>query len=64
MLNDLKTKLERYEGRAAHCSRAAQEAKNEPSRKFYEELAHYYGELATTFRQVIAKRTDVSLASE
>jgi hypothetical protein len=27
-----------------------------PQRAFYEGLAHYYGELATNFRQVIEKR--------
>ena len=54
MLNDLRVKLDRYEAKAAHCQRAAQEATDEPGRAFYEELADYYGSLARDFRQVIA----------
>jgi hypothetical protein len=56
MLNDLQVKLDRYEAKAAHCQRAAEEATDEPGRAFYEELADYYGSLARDFRQVIANR--------
>jgi hypothetical protein len=56
MLNDLQVKLDKYEAKAAHCQRAAQEATDEPGRAFYEELADYYGSLARDFRQVIANR--------
>jgi hypothetical protein len=56
MLNDIRVKLDRYEAKAAHCQRAAQEATSEPGRAFYEELADYYGSLARDFRQVIANR--------
>ena len=56
MLNDLRVKLDRYEAKAAHCQRAAQEATDEAGRAFYEDLADYYGSLATDFRQVIANR--------
>ena len=55
MLNDLRVKLDRYEAKAAHCQRAAQEATDAPGRVFYEELADYYGGLARDFRQVISK---------
>jgi hypothetical protein len=54
MLNDLRVKLDRYEAKAAHCQRAAQEATDESGRAFYEDLADYYGSLAMDFRQVIA----------
>ena len=64
MVGDLQAKLDRYESRAAHCSKAAQDAKDEPARRFYEELARYYSDLAADFRRVIAKRTDVSMAAE
>ena len=56
MLNDLRVKLDRYEAKAAHCQRAAQEATDVPGRAFYQELADYYGGLARSFRQVIANR--------
>jgi len=56
VLNDLRVKLDRYEAKAAHCQRAAQEATDEPGRAFYEELADYYGNLARDFRRVIANR--------
>jgi hypothetical protein len=57
MLNDLQVKLDKYEAKAAHCQRAAQEATDEAGRAFYDELADYYGSLARDFRQVIANRT-------
>jgi hypothetical protein len=56
VLNDLRVKLDKYEAKAAHCKRAAQEATDEPGRAFYEELADYYGSLARDFRQAIANR--------
>jgi hypothetical protein len=56
ILNDLRVKLDKYEAKAAHCQRAAQEATDEPGRAFYEELADYYGSLARDIRQVIANR--------
>ena len=64
MLSDLKAKLEKYERKAAHYEKAAQQATDGPQRAFYQGLAHYCDELATKFRQVIAKRTDASLAAE
>jgi hypothetical protein len=56
VLSDLRTRLERYEGKAAHCAKEAQEATDERVRAFYDELARYYDSLATDFRKVIAKR--------
>jgi hypothetical protein len=64
VLSDLRTKLERYESKAAHCVKAAQEAPDEAGRAFYEELAHYYGDLATDFRRVLAKRSAPPLVPE
>jgi hypothetical protein len=64
VLSDLQTKLEKYESKAAQYEEAAQQATHGPERAFYEGLAHYCNELATKFRQVIAKRTGVSLAAE
>jgi hypothetical protein len=54
---DLQTKVEKYEGKAAKCKEWAEQAKEGPQRAMYEVLAGYYGDLATDFRQVIAKRT-------
>ncbi len=64
MLSDLKAKLERYERKAARYEKAAQRATDGPERALYQGLAGYCDELATKFRQVIAKRTDASLAAE
>lgn len=64
MVSDLQTKLEKYEGKAAQYEKAAQQAADGPQRAFYEGLARYCDELATKFRQVIAKRTDASVAAE
>ena len=64
MLSDLKAKLERYERKAAQYEKAAQKATDGPERALYQGLASYCDELATKFRQVIAKRTDASLAAE
>jgi len=64
VLSDLQTKLEKYQRKAAHYEQAAQQAISGPDRAFYQELARYYDDLATNFRQVIAKRTSGSLAAE
>ena len=56
MLTDLQTKVEKYETKAAQCEEWVRKATDGPQRAFYEVLAHYYGELATNFRQVIEKR--------
>jgi hypothetical protein len=53
---DLQTKVEKYESKAAKCKEWAEQAKDGPQRALYEVLAGYYDELATDFRQVIAKR--------
>jgi hypothetical protein len=62
--SDLQTKLEKYVSKAAQYEKAAQQAAEGPERAFYQGLARYCDELATNFRQVIAKRTDASLAAE
>jgi hypothetical protein len=62
--SDLQTKLEKYASKAAQYEKAAQQATEGPERAFYQGLARYCDELATNFRQVIAKRTDTSLAPE
>ena len=64
MLSDLQTKLEKYERKAAHYEQAAEQATSEADRAFYRGLARYTDDLATKFRQVIAKRTDTPQAAE
>jgi hypothetical protein len=64
VLSDLQTKLEKYERKAALYEKMAQQTTDGPNRAFYQGLARYCDELATKFRQVIAKRTDVSVAAE
>jgi hypothetical protein len=64
VLSDLQSKLEKYERKAAQYEKMAQQAIEGPDRTFYQGLASYSDELATKFRQVIAKRTDGSLAAE
>jgi len=64
MLSDLKTKLEKYEGKAARYEKAAQQATDGPERALYQELARYCDGLATEFRRVMAKRTDTFQAAE
>jgi hypothetical protein len=59
VVTDLQTKAEKYETRAAQCEERAQLATSGPQRALYEELAGYYGKLATDFRQIIAKRSAV-----
>jgi hypothetical protein len=62
--NDLQTKLEKYERKAAQYEKAAQQAPDGPQRAFYQGLALYCDELATKFREVMAKRSGASLAAE
>ena len=57
MVTDLKTKVEKYESKAAHCKESAQQAMAGPQRAIYEVLAGYYSGLAMDFRHVIEKRT-------
>jgi hypothetical protein len=57
MVTDLKTKVEKYENKAAHCKESAQQAMTGPQRAIYEVLAGYYSGLAMDFRHVIEKRT-------
>lgn len=64
MLNDLQAKLDKYERKAANYEKAAQEATSGADRAFYQALARYTDDLATKFRQVIAKRADTPLAAE
>ena len=64
VLSDLKSKLEKYERKSARYEKAAQQVIDGPERAFYQGLARYCDELATKFREVIAKRTDSSLAAE
>ena len=56
VVTDLQTKVQKYETKAAQCEEHARQASDGPQRAFYEVLAHYYGRLATDFRQIIAKR--------
>ena len=56
MVTDLLTKVEKYETKAARCEASARQAPDEPERAFYQELANYYGAVATDFRQVFEKR--------
>jgi hypothetical protein len=64
VLNDLKTKLEKYERKAAEYEKAAQQAANGPDRAFYQGLAGYCDDLAGKFREVIAKRANTPQAAE
>jgi|GEM_PF-2728303 len=57
MVTDLKTKVEKYESKAAHCKESARRAMAGPQRAIYEVLAGYYSGLAMDFRHVIEKRT-------
>jgi len=38
------------------CEESARQAPDEPERAFYQDLANYYGAVATDFRQVFEKR--------
>ena len=53
---DLQAKAEKYETKTAQCKDWARRATQGPERALYEELACYYGKLATDFRKVIARR--------
>jgi hypothetical protein len=53
---DLQAKAEKYERKAARYEESAQRAAAGPQRALYEELARYYGGLATDFRHVLAKQ--------
>jgi len=55
-MTDLQMKVEKYETKAAQCVESARQTAAGAQRAFYEVLAHYYGGLATDFRQVIEKR--------
>ena len=55
-MSDLQTKVQVYETKAAKCEAQARQAADGPQRAFYEVLAHYYGVVATDFRQVVEKR--------
>jgi hypothetical protein len=56
MGTDLQAKAEKYETKLAQCEEWARQAPEGPQRAFFEVLAEYYRELATSFRQVLAKR--------
>jgi hypothetical protein len=56
VVTDLQTKVQKYETKAAQCEEQVRQATDGPQRAFYKVLAHYYGQLATDFRQIIAKR--------
>ena len=60
MSNDLQSKLEKYERKAALYGRAAEQAASNANRAFYKGLASYCDDLASQFRQVIEKRGDQS----
>ena len=60
---DLQSKLEKYERKAAQYQKAAQQAASNANREFYKGLASYCDDLASQFRQVIAKRSDTSTAA-
>ena len=57
MGTDLRTKVEKYEARAAQCEEHAREAKDNAGRSFYQGLAAYYASLATDFRAIMEKRS-------
>jgi len=55
-MNDLQSKAEKYEAKAAKCKEAAEKASEGAQRTMYEVLSGYYGGLATDFRQAHEKR--------
>jgi hypothetical protein len=55
-MTDLRAKAEKYEDKAARCQETAQRAADGAQKALYEELARYYGGLATDFRHVLAKQ--------
>jgi hypothetical protein len=64
VLSDLQAKLEKYERKAAQYEKSAEQATSEADRAFYRGLARYTDDLAAKFREVIAKRSETSLAAE
>ena len=62
--SELKTKLEKYERKAARYQAAAEQAKTGADRALYQGLAGYCDDLAAKFREVIAKRADPFMAAE
>ena len=56
VVSDLQSKAVKYETKLAQCEEWARQAPAGPQRAFFEVLAGYYRELATDFRQVLAKR--------
>jgi hypothetical protein len=56
MLIDLQAKAEKYERKGAQYQELAQQTPDGPQREFYKVIADYYGDLATDFRQVLARR--------
>ncbi|HET7886068.1 MAG TPA: hypothetical protein VFL62_07570 [Bradyrhizobium sp.] len=64
MSSDLQAKLEKYERKAAHYGAAAEQAKSAADRALYQGLAGYCDDLASQFRQVIAKRADPFVPAE
>jgi hypothetical protein len=57
MDTELQTKVEKYEAKVVQCEEWARKAPAGPQREFYTVLAQYYGELATDFRKILAKRS-------
>ena len=55
-MDDLQTKAEKYEAKAAKYKEAAEKANEGPRRTMYEGLSAYHGNLAADFRQAIEKR--------
>jgi hypothetical protein len=64
VLSDLQVKLEKYERKTELYEKSAQQATSEADRAFYQGLARYTDDLATKFRQVIAKRAGIPLSAE
>jgi hypothetical protein len=62
--SDLQEKLQKYELKAANYKTAAEHAKTGADRALYQGLAGYCDDLATQFREVIAKRADPFVAAE
>jgi hypothetical protein len=62
--NELQEKLQKYERKAANYKTAAEQAKTGADRALYQGLAGYCDDLATQFREVIAKRADPFVAAE
>jgi hypothetical protein len=56
MGTDLQLKVAKYETKVAQCEEWARQAPEGPQRVLHQVLADYYRELATNFRQVLAKR--------